>query len=634
MRTVDRNAQPRSGRPTWSLRATLLAGATATAFAAPAFGQNDATEQPLQVERTPMIVQQWTIEGLATYSDNYRRLPDELERIDTYFFGRPDGRVEVPVSIDTPDNTILSIGLRGGAYIDRPSISGFISGSMRIGTYTNTDEIAERLAASADPQPLMTRQFDLDNDGTFEDVPLAGSTFGIRTPEETFIDPNMLATATLRVADNLFYVDGSLIAQEQTLGRSNFLVQEGIGQTNEEIILGGGSLSPYFYREFAYGGVMELRYRTTGVVVLDERLDGRGAAFFENVTGNDDPQYTNDSYSNEVIAEFSSGALLDRLSFNVGAFGRTITEKGSDVLDEVDFEQASTSFDVEYGLNRSLSVTAGVGYDEVELNEEAAGANSGLEEEELGGVFWRAGFRYAPSRRTRLSLSVGERYNGTLVEGNLSHRPTERLTIDMSASRTLSSGTQDFAATVIGSQSQAFSTLNQLAESQRSSSRRFLERAVDFEAQGYRTAASGQFGINARDRYTAGLRGNFDRTNLSVEYAFSEADFGDFENRDHALDLRARRLLSRRATLDARARFRRDEGLNVFLLPDEVGQDERKANSQVYSLGLDYAVGRQLSAYGELRHVTSERENDEFGEDGTQFDFEENAVTLGVRWSF
>lgn len=565
-------------------------------------------------------------EVTATYTDNYRRLPEVLTRFDRSIL--PPAIQETEVSVEPPDNSILAATLKGGVWTRRPAFNGFINGSLRVGSYSNKESLNARLRESANPPTPETIPATFL--GQTVDAPVAISTFGFRDDDELFIDPNVTAAGTLRLGDSGFFIDGSLLAQEQAIGRGSVLVQDGIGQANEEVTYGGGSLSPYFFRQFGDDSSLEVRFRSTAVLVLEERFNNPTAA---SVIDETDEQLTNDSFSNDVRVQFTTGEMFDRVTFSVGALARAVKENGSDVLDEVDFTQSSASLDAAYALGRTFSLTTGIGYDDVSFDaDETTDPAEALQADDLGGFFWKFGFRYAPTRRSSIALAVGERYGATSIDLDAVYRPSERIRISAFANRQLESGLQDLAAGATRFQSQTFDILSRLGDIQGAAADDILERAVAFEGASFLNVQQGQVGITAFDRYGARVSVNMRRTNFGLGFSLTDSENAGRDATNLSANADFSRQLTRRLGVEGVMRYGVNEGVSLTATDPTGTVRPFDATEKFAGVGLNYAVGPRLSVVSNLRYSSSEGEGQSAS--GTRLDYEENGATIGVRWIF
>ncbi|MGV6820377.1 MAG: hypothetical protein ACWA5T_07745 [Parvularcula sp.] len=660
-----------------SARLALLSATASLAFVASAMAQDDAATAPPVRER--FVTHQWSLNTSLFYTDNFRRLNDKAVRFETSepfsigtnpFTGED---LSIPltttrdVSIDPPDNFIASATFSGSTLVRRPKLSGLISGSVTFGAYLDTDDVDQRALSSATPPvPAIADFADPLNPGATVNLPVASASFGLRNRSTTFLDPNFRAVGSAQIIENLLYLDVNGLIQEQNLGFGGLAVQQGVGQAGDEIVYGGLSVSPYLFRQFGNEGTLEARVRGTAIQVLKENIDFSATGRF----GPDDEaslrgaQFENDSRSAEGLVEYQSGKLFDRFSFKLGAFLRQVVEDGSDLenVREVNFKQASGSADIAYGINRSLSLTAGVGHDDVKFKDlvplspdnppgataaeiaalDAARqarldeiADQKRQEDDLTGVFWKVGFRYTPTRRSELGVSIGERYGGTLVQVDGKFRPSKRVTLTVGADRQLNSGLQDFASSAFQLQGQAFGLLTSLAEGQSSAAATLLNRALSFEGSSFRDAQRGQFGFSAINRVRAGVTGNFRRTTAALGVEYAETGRNGRDSDLWSANASLERQLTRRLSANARMSYSLDDG--SFLISDLVQADPAvepqlfKTTQSYASLGFAYQLGQRLALTGQAYRVDSGSDG---ATRGTQLDYIENAAGIGLRWVF
>jgi hypothetical protein len=246
-----------------ALSVMLTAGAAAQQLGAEA-------GQPPAAAGGRVTASSWSYYLRATYSNNFRRLPDTLDRRLTFPFevqvGEENGEpvfATVPVTtseevaIDPPDNIIGSALLSGGSVYRRQGLSAVVSGSIRVSGYTDQAGFDERLEEELQ-SPI--GEGVLPPGVTEDDI--ISRTFGLNdNNDEIWARPNLTGSASLRLVDNLLFVDASAIAQQQTISRRNDIDIEIDGRLGDQATYVGGSISPYLFREFADGGSVELRYR-------------------------------------------------------------------------------------------------------------------------------------------------------------------------------------------------------------------------------------------------------------------------------------------------------------------------------------------------------------------------------------
>lgn len=178
------------------------------------------------------------------------------------------------------------------------------------------------------------------------------------------------------LADDMLFVDAN--ASISQVGISPF------GQTPSRYSSANSAevtswrISPYLRNRLGRLATSELRYTRDSVSAGNTGL------------GDTDGQ--------TVSLSLRSGQAWQDLGFELNASDQTIRDKVRN-----DSTIQTGNFNLSYRLLRTLSVTAGVNYDNYNY-ESLGGAN--------GGNGWNAGFTWTPSRRTSLMLNHGQRYYG------------------------------------------------------------------------------------------------------------------------------------------------------------------------------------------------------------------------------
>ena len=641
-------------------RAALLAAASAVAMAPVLAAAQDAAQASGPQRR---FVSNWQLDTRATYSDNYRRLPEDLALTANYL-----GRVPVEVEpgeppvdpvvtvgqsrrterIDPLSNTILSATLSGATVYERPAISGIVSGSLTVGTYTDTASVDDRLNLSSyavPPPPAGLLPLDPEADPATPPTFL-GVSFGFRQEEETFVQPNLVGSATARLIDDLLYVDGSALAIQRTLSRRQDVQAEGAAQVGDRTTYGGLSVSPYIFREMGANATVEARYRVSALAVVDEDFSGElGGRNVEQDGTVREGRFGNDALGQDVLLEYRSGDLLDRVSFAIRGAGERIEESGSEFLPELQIDRLTAAGDVAYEASRDFAVTATLGVDDVTVDDGRRGNRSrnARASDEYTGAFWSVGFRYNPSQRTQLELSAGERFGGTQINGDLRWRPTDRLTVSGRIDRSLGTGLQGTADGLRGFNSRSADLIEQLSASQAGSSSQLLDRAVGLRGD-FGSTQNLASGAQVRDSAALNATYNAGRSSIGAGVSYSKTQRADRVIEGEPEDVgdtqlltvsaNARRQVSRRLNVTGRVRLQRAEGRYredfVLGLPDDAESTEAFVSAEAA-----YALGRRISATARVYHARREltdEANTALG--GIGLDYKENAVSAGLRWTF
>jgi uncharacterized protein (PEP-CTERM system associated) len=210
--------------------------------------------------------------------------------------------------------------------------------------------------------------------------------FGDNNDDSDDLNHFLNATGKAELVEDLFFVEGSAgISQalKSLLGAPG----DSTLDTGNRSTVGTYSLSPYLTKRFGTFGTGILRYRRNG-------------ALLESGVGNDID-------SNSYEAGFNSGSQFNDLSWGLNYSLRESSTQGG--VDN-QFERYSASLG--YALSRKLRLNGTVGYDK----------NDYLNATNTSGESWSVGATWAPSRRTTLDASFGERYFGNTYGFGFTHR--------------------------------------------------------------------------------------------------------------------------------------------------------------------------------------------------------------------
>jgi len=346
------------------------------------------------------------------------------------------------------------------------------------------------------------------------------------------------ATGTATLAENLLYFDVSGSTARQLVGDNARFSSNINAARSQRRNVHSFSLSPYLNREFKDGSAAELRYRYSQVFIGDDDADSTLNSFL------------NDSTTQEVIATYQSGRLLDRLKFSLTAYGNRTDEDGA-VLDPtlpVDpalipaftYEQGSLIASAEYALNERFALTGTIGYDEIETDAPV----TFLDGDDLSGLFWRAGFRARPGRKTDLRLEYGRRYDDDFIDASFNYRLSRRLSFNAGASRTFQTRAQSISTQFRAQQRRTLDFADSLREGAELSPRDIVESAN--RVAGGSLTTSQTVGIGVSNNVFAGLTGLFGRTEVSAQANYQDTDFGFRAIETLGGTLSARHQLSRR----------------------------------------------------------------------------------------
>jgi uncharacterized protein (PEP-CTERM system associated) len=546
-----------------------------------------------------------------TAADNIGANPRE-ERRTVKRTGRPfNYQLTVSPQLTYSDNVTLapsgeeqadglaSVAFEGGALIDRVGFSGIINGRVELGTYFDQPQV------------------------NGEDL-----------YDQFVVDQNITAAGTARIVDDLFYVDAALNSKQQALSDQSQFSGQSIAANDQQANAFSYSISPYLFSRLINDGTVEARYRYTNVIVDDE----------DAIDGIDD--FLNDSETQEIVAEYDSGRLLDRVGFSVRGYANKTEETGSERLPEVDFEQLALSWSARYAMNRKVSVIGTVGYDEIDTNN-----NPNFDDDELSGVFWKAGLRAKPGRRTLVQVEVGDRYGGALVEGSASYQYSSRLEFRANLERNFRTGAQavNQNSTVLQSETLAFAEELRLAQDVTSRDLTARTLQLNSDLQEFSARQSGLATTNSA-RLTA--IGRTRRDNFVVSATYDDSDFGFQETENISLGGTWDRRLSRKLGVYARGNLQLTEnsisstsvmdcitalstdpltaGLPADVILGLCGDPSQLDNDvQTLSLlgGLRYRLFENTAAFAQVSRTQR------FADTDAQ-EYEENAITVGLSFDF
>lgn len=493
---------------------------------------------------------------------------------------------------------LASVVFEGGLLLDRVNFSGYVNGRIEVGSYF--------------------------------DPPVVN---GADQYEQFVVDQDITAAGTANFIDNFLYLDAALSARKEALDERSAFSTQSLAANDQQADSFSYSISPYVFSKLVNESTVEARYRYTDVTISDDdAVDG-----VQN--------FLNDSRSHEVLAEYTSGKLLDRVGFSLRAYGNQTKESGSDVLPEVDYAQTSVSGDLRYPLSRKLSVVGTVGYDDINTN-----GSGFFDDDDLSGVFWKAGLLATPGRRTRAQLEVGTRFGGLLVEGNASYEYSSRLQFRADASRSFRTSGQAGAQGLSILQSETLGFAEELRQAQNVSSRDVLDRTLQFN-NGLSDLTGRQSGLAKSNNANFSVIANTKKTDFVLSLGYDQSDFGFQKTETVTLGGQVERKLSRRLGLYGRGTYQLSNtdmtgsvadcvlalsiepstaGLSVAALTDLCqNPDQFGGDAQTLSLlgGINYQLYKDVSAYAQISRT------ERFADD-TADEFDENAITLGLTFEF
>lgn len=445
------------------------------------------------------------------------------------------------------------------------------------------------------------------------------------------VNQNLGAAATATIADNLFYIDVAGRTARDLVGDNARFSGNLNAARDQRANVHSLTASPYIYRRFADLSSVEARYRFSQTFI-----DDSGSAFRGGL---------NDSQSHEALVSYESGGLFDTVRFRVGAYGNMTEEMGADGPSPVfEYDQGSVFSEAQFALSRSVFLSGAVGYDEIDTK---AGAALFFVDEDLSGVFWRAGVTLRPGRRSNMRIEYGERYGDDFIDADLRYQISDRVSLSARAVREFQTRVQGVNARFRGAQTDTLDYIDRLREGASLEPRGVIEAANQYadtvNGRGAQTS-----GVRVTDRASAVLAANLGRTTATLSANYNDSDFGFREIETIAGRLNIRRDLSRKATVQLGVDYRHTDssftaaqcevapilfGFSFFGDDDvatfcaEASNGEAPTHTVVARAGLAYQLYKNVSAFGEYAH--SQRFSDL-----PSLEYGENIVTLGVILDF
>lgn len=514
-----------------------------------------------------------------------------------------------------------------------------LSGSARVGY---SDNINLTSGANKDDEVILSTLF---TGGAIVSTPrvtgvlLGDLDFSYLIDQGDFVvSQNVGAVSTFTALDNWFYLDIAGSTQRQIVGDNARFSGNVNAARRQQVNVHSYSASPYLYHQLADQSSIEARYRFSQSLVDDSNQGFNpfgGAAF-------------NDTLAHEVILNYDSGALLNRARFRINAYGSDVTEDSQDFIfnagnglqlfSEFEFQQGSISSDVQFALSDAFSLSGAVGYDEVETGDITA---LFFNDEDLSGVFWRAGFIATPGRRSSFRIEYGERYGDDFVNADISYRISNRLSFNARAERSFRTRTQSLSSQFRGNARATLDFADRLREGQELSPRAVID-AANFLTSGGNVNLAQTSGVAVSDSASASLNGRFERTSVALTASYSDDDFGFRQVEVYGGSLNVRRQLSRRVTAYGNASYRHaDTNVDistceanpaVFGLETAGDCATLAANNGVTDtvigrIGAAYRVYANASVFAEYSRTERFSEND-------FLEFSENAVFAGITVDF
>ncbi|MBT9590667.1 MAG: TIGR03016 family PEP-CTERM system-associated outer membrane protein [Thiobacillus sp.] len=198
---------------------------------------------------------------------------------------------------------------------------------------------------------------------------------------------NLGAVGKAELIEDFLFLDGTASISQALLSLTGSPADATTNNANRATV-GVYSLSPYIQKRFGTFATGQARYSTGGAI------------FGDNAGSN--------SVSNAFTAGLSSGPQFNDLSWGLNYSLRQL-DSGATGGNST-FERASVT--AGYALTRKFRIFGTYGQER----------NAFLNASGADGVFYSGGFGWAPSRRTNIEASIGERYFGRTYSLSANHK--------------------------------------------------------------------------------------------------------------------------------------------------------------------------------------------------------------------
>ena len=438
------------------------------------------------------------------------------------------------------------------------------------------------------------------------------------------------AVGTITLAENLFFIDAAGSTSRQLAGENARFSRNINSGRAQRVNVHNLALSPYLNRRFDDGSAAELRYRISQVIIGDTP---------GGVGGN----FNSDSRTQEAIASYQTGERFDRVQLAFTAYGNKTREYGSVVIGDFEFEQATGLVEAQFALTERFALSGAAGYDEVGTT----APPQFIPADQLSGLFWRAGFRARPGRRTDIRLEYGKRYDDDFLDANISYDLSNRLNFAASASRSFRSRAQAVSTQYEALQRRTLDFVERLREGETGDA----EAIVDALTRSNRQRFSAQnIGFGIANEANARLSALFGARSTASLYGFySDTDFSFRQITTYGGGLGATHQLSRRLSAFGDLFYRyvdsdvelascladpRLFGLDINFpgfdpvveCGDLVAQNG-VTNTVGGRFGASYRLVRNASVFGEYSHTERFSEN-------PLLEYGENTFTAGLQVEF
>lgn len=438
------------------------------------------------------------------------------------------------------------------------------------------------------------------------------------------------AAGTATLVDNLLYFDLAASTTRRLAGENARFSQNLNAARDQRVNVHDFSLSPYLNRRFGDGSAAELRYRFSQVFIGDNNNN----VFAQN--------FNRRSQTHEAVADYNSGSAFDRIQIGLNAYGSQTRESGSAFIGDFEYRQASVMSDAQFAVSDNFALSGAVGYDDIETKS----TNAFLSDPSVSGVFWRAGFRARPGRRTDIRLEYGERFGDDFIDADMRYAITNKLAFSLNAARTYQTRARGSATQYEALQRRTLDFVQALREGQAGDAEGLISQMTRSERGGIDAQT---IGVGVSNDASASLFGDFGQTSFSATARYYDTNYGFRSTEGFGAEINAQRQMSRRGAVFGGVFLRNiDTTIDVSqcqtspslygIDPTAAGFDpvvacasltarEGRSNTLGGRLGLAYRIYENVSAYGEIARTQRISKN-------PLLEYSENTATVGLQVDF
>lgn len=277
---------------------------------------------------------------------------------------------------------------------------------------------------------------------------------------------NLLGSANAELLEEHLFLDTEIaITQERfsSDGDTSFSDRTTSGDSTRVL---NTRISPYYQHDFGGYATGIARYTHSMVTFTDTNSD----------IASTEPS---DTQTNRIDLSLLSGRAFSRTKWAAEAFALD-----NQVNDGDDFKRATFKGSGQMPINRYVALLASAGWDEFD------GEN--IDNDQISGAFYSGGVRLTPGPRTDLSVQVGHRFGGGIVDADLTYL--------ISSEASLTAG---YNVDVAGSGGDAFANTAVLDTNGRLSNPNYFPGGYTDAITKTKTASLGLTGEKGRNTYSA-----------------------------------------------------------------------------------------------------------------------------------